>query len=99
MLAGDKKEETFHPQIKKHPSVPQRTEQIFERLYRQRNNKENDLPCHTDSSFTPQITARGRNVTRDVPVTEHLYEDAKRRQEIKMKTSMMSNSKIEPEER
>lgn len=36
---------------------------------------------------------------RDVPVTEHLYEDAKRRQEVKMKTSMMSQSKVEAEEK
>jgi hypothetical protein len=68
-------------------------EQIFERLYRQRVGKENDVPMIAECDFTPQITARGRNVVRDKPVAEHLYYDAMRRQEVKDKC--MLNSKVQ----
>lgn len=50
------------------------------------------MPVATECDFTPQITARGRNVVRDKPVTEHLYYDAMRRLELKDKC--MTNSKV-----
>lgn len=56
-----------------------------------------DMARSTD--FTPQITARGRNVVRDMPIAEHLYYDAMRRMELKQKCMLSSKIMKETEDR
>lgn len=88
-------EETFHPKIynKNHVNSILPKEQIFERLYKQRKDNKQNIQApskHPKLNFTPSITARSKNIIRDMPVTQHLYNDAIRRNELKEKSLYQS---------
>ena len=70
---------TFSPKINKKKNYKNK-ENVHERLYKLKDNNNKDF-LFDDFDHIPKITAKGERLTRNLPVEELLYQDAKRRQQ------------------
>lgn len=70
---------TFSPKINKKKNYKNK-ENVHERLYKLKDNNNKEF-LFDDFDHIPKITAKGERLTRNLPVEELLYQDAKRRQQ------------------